>query len=197
MMQKIVKGLFVPLILAALAQSAPAALVSVDDVYDPGNDVFLDTSGASTVRWTHDIRDDGFNPTTDTVLSASLFIGLRDDNDNQPSDRRLEVATIIFEENWFGRPLFLNLATSYGQTTVAVNVNYLQNDGMLTVRLHATWGDFYFVDSTLRTTWDAPNVVGISPPGGTTVPEPGTALLLGIGLATIGLGAARKKMRLR
>lgn len=193
MMRKIVKALFVPLILAVIAQSAPAALVSVDDVYDPGNDVFLDASSADRrVRWTHKILDDGFNPTTDTVLSASLFIGLRDDSNQDGTER----ATIRLDGDLLGSFL-LNLNTSYGQTQVAVDVNYLQDNGRLTVGLRATQGDFYFVNSTLRTTWNAPNVVGISPPGGATVPEPGTALLLGLGLAAIGLGAAKKKMRLR
>ncbi len=187
-MTKILKALVLAVTFAGVTQSARAALVSVEDVFDPGKDVFLDSSGDRSYKWGHDIKDNGFNPTTDTILSASLSLGLRDDQARDGG----ESVKIRLDGDLFGS-FKVNVGTAYSQTSVWVDVDYLQQDGKLTVKLTATSGDFYLVDSTLKVTWDHPTVGAATGGGSPTVPEPGTALLLGLGIAAAGLGISRKK----
>ncbi len=165
------------LILVFWSGAALATPMTWVDTYDANPDQYV--GWFDSYSYTHDITDNGFTPLQDVAFTYTLSIGLYDDGGFWDSG---EIAVI-------DQPGVL------GDTTY--NFNYSNNDigfsiaGLLSVNLLGTvdvtieswYGDFYFDYSTLTVKGE-----DFAP-----VPEPGTIILLGAGLAGLALYRRRKE----
>jgi hypothetical protein len=156
--------------------------ISYTDVFD-ANHLYM--SAGTSKEWTFDITDpvsdnnDGFNPGTQDVTSASIFLNLEDDSKCD----LWEIANLRVGENRF----FWEVNS--GSTSFSINsLVSLSDSGTVSARLTAIFGDFYFNGATLKA--EATDPAGTSTP----VPEPGTILLLGTGLMGL-VVASRKKIK--
>ncbi|HEX2966145.1 MAG TPA: PEP-CTERM sorting domain-containing protein [Syntrophorhabdaceae bacterium] len=119
------------------------------------------------VTWKHQFV---FNPPADQLLSATLTLTLRDDNDP------------IFAEFGFGWTEDGSWdigEVDTGDYAYGINVAYLA-DGVFQVTLGSLLGDFYIDQSVLNIQY-------------TSVPEPLSATLLGFGL--VGIATLRRKFK--
>ena len=153
-------------LLAVLFFSAQASANMITDVENVNTKLNLWDS----VEWQHDLSDQGFAP--GSAKSAKLSIQFSDDKDFWPELATIVVGKIDFQDgeafyspvkDWSGSLGFNSLAS-------------LNKSGLLNVKVWSDVGDFYIGQSTLEVS---------------TVPEPTTLMLMGIGLA--GLGATRIK----
>ncbi|MBW2107584.1 MAG: PEP-CTERM sorting domain-containing protein [Deltaproteobacteria bacterium] len=139
------------------------------------------SEGESTT-WQHDINDDGFNPSADTLSSVRLTLLLSDDLDVSMAcwwSHELEYGSLTV-----GSETYDLGEIDFGLYRVSLSAFVqLQDQGLLDVTLSSTGGDFYFWGSQLTARAEQ-----VAP-----VPEPQTMLLLGCGL--IGLaGLGRKRL---
>lgn len=162
-----------------------------------------------TVKYTHNIKDPssgGYRPGIDTITSASLTIKLFDDALFGDSNLDLGLITDPSETvgfrfdngSWVSQDI-------HGDGEVGGNivdwdnfdfiVTSLLNDGLLSVEIRANqigtgrnkrWGDFVFGSSYLTASGNRA--------GGTSVPEPATLSLFGLGLLGLGFAARRRKV---
>jgi hypothetical protein len=130
--------------------------------------------------YVHDIIDSGFNAATDTIISAKLVVDLRDDSTADPD----ELANFNVDGKNFGT--FDVNFTSFTFNLDPGFISSFLNDGIVKVTVNRTLGDFQYRKSTLMI--QAERKVGTS-----TVPEPATLLLFGLGSAAGTLSLARKK----
>ncbi len=124
--------------------------------------------GLDTFTYTHDIKTDGFNPLTDTVLFYDLNIGLYDDALIEPDPDELAFIDLpgiaadgIFEIDYSDIHRGISV-----EGLAMINV-----DGLLDVRIDRLFGDFVLGESTIVAR-------GLS-----EVPAPAPLLLLVAGLA--------------
>lgn len=168
----------------ALSITPPASAAIIDIWTDPAGDILLDldddpTPGETTYTYLHDITDNGFT-IGDTISAATLYVTVRDEGGSETY--QYEITLGATQVN-----VFANAPTTRIDeiSLLAPSLADLQADGLLNVLMRIT-GDsnhqegLYFVQSELRV-----DVAGGSTPGA-QVPEPGTSVLLALGLAGLG-----------
>ena len=179
----IAKTFFAVLAVAAMSSSAQATMTWTDD-YTPGTQLITPDSPAI---YDHDLTLGGFNPLTDTVQSLTLTIDLFANDIVSFLTGRLSVDAGSNYSNLnfvFGDGI-------YDETFNAQASASMLDDGILHVEIFASLKpllsglDF---DPTFTLTGSHLVATGTR----SSVPEPGTLGLLGLGLLGIAAGSRRK-----
>lgn len=179
MIRSLNRALFSLVALLGLAGTANAAYVPATwtDDYSVGTGVLVGGVAPSSYSYFHDITLDGFNIGSDLVTDFVLTIDLYDDSQRDS----LEIAFVDIP-GLLGDTFWSSFSTGDVEAGWSIaglfELNLL---GTLTVTITAITGDFMFGGSHLVAD------------GYTTVPEPSTIALLGIGLLGIAAGARRRK----
>ena len=168
------KGLLVVLLVFGWVSVASAVPYTWVDTLTFGQKLSSDFS------YTHDITDNtpvAFVTGEDYIESYSLTMGFHDDKDNWYSSS--EAAYIDLPGVVSDKVLFSFSDTNFGMSVAGwLSLNLM---GTYDVVIDQWWGDFYLDYSTLTANGE----------NNAPVPEPGTLLLLGSGLA--GLAFYRRK----
>lgn len=155
--------------LALLVSSSSFAGVIVDVVEVDEKLNFLDS-----ISWTHNILDNGF--VLGSAQSAEVAIQLWDDSRSDGSESAtIVIGAIDFQDGTF----FYNAISDWSGSLGLTSIGLLNSLGELNITVGSSWGDFWVGDSTLTVKTSA------------NVPEPGSLLLLSLGL--LGLGLARRQ----
>lgn len=187
---KLLRSVLSALGVAAMVCAGPAAhAVTITDLIDPTPDITVTPS--SSYNFTHDITDglNGFVVGFDTINSALITINLIDN-----VNKNNETFTFTIGSNGTSQ-VSNNSNVPNGNSVTPYNISLVASlpdlvlDGLLSVLLSATAGDYIFTSSLLS----ADVTRGVTQPPTSQVPEPATALLMAIGLA--GFGWRRKSKR--
>ncbi len=173
--------MFLCAVMLVFGMVGSASAIPYTDIYDGGRLYMSAHSDApdDSVSWTFDITDDGFDPDTQDVTSASVALNFED---NSTSDW-WEIATLDVGSNFFS----WQVVTGDISFTIT-SLMTLSDSGTVDATLTAGYGDFYFNGATLTAEGTDP---GASPVPAHT-PEPGTLLLMGTGLLGL-VGYGRKR----
>ncbi len=159
-----------------------ASAIPYTDTYDAGHYYMDPWGGNSSISWTFDITDDGFNPVKQDVTSASVVLNFQDDRRWDWWERaNLDVGSNSF--SW-------EVDTGDVSFTIT-SLMTLSDSGTIDATLTAGWGDFYFNNATLTAEGTDPAAEGTDPAA--PVPEPTTILLMGTGLFGL-VGYGRKRV---
>lgn len=186
------------LITVVVVGTTPAAAspYTITDVFDPtdvlitknagglctGTNGTTDTvtgSNCESLSYSHVLT--GFT-SSDVLQSAELTLYLADDGDSGAEKFTFDLNGTDFLSN------ITISGTTFGPYDVTLKVT---SAGVLDVELLSHAGSFYFTKSELFGEWTSPNVP--TPVSPTTVPEPGTLVLLGAAAAAAGLRKGRRR----
>lgn len=177
---------FASMALIAMTSVAWAIPTTWTDTIDFTPDILI----PPTVNYTHNIADNGFSSFfmggNDTISSYVLSLSLYDDNLGTRINRWLtlsdggEIAAILTTGGIYSYNFDLASDDFTGNFLGTLD---LFADGRLSVTVASLWGDFYLASSELTAYGDN----GTAP-----VPEPGTIVLLGVGLLGLGFFGKRR-----
>jgi hypothetical protein len=180
----IAKRLIALIALSTAAFAANATIITYTDNIDPTPDLTLSATAApNTVKsytFTHDITDDGFNFSQQTLQSAVLTVYLLDNVSKGFETFSFKIGEGNFAQIYTDGGNSIpngNSDTAY-PITLAASLSDLAADGKLKVTLTAVSGDFIFTHSELKANAE--------------VPEPASLALLGLGLGAMALRRRRK-----
>lgn len=174
---KRVLGLVAGIGLLACSLEAKAIPFTYTDTVTPVTPIHLDSTNTS-YTYLHNMLLQGFDPTTDTIGSADLFLDVR----NQLSDPTPDLFNLVLDFSTTS-----TYSTNISGMDIVVDPSSIQNDGRLFVTLSVAPypnSDFYFFSSTLQ-------IAGDTNPA--AVPEPGILLLIGLGLIMLTLVRTRSR----
>ena len=136
----------------------------------------------------HNIKDGayGYRPGVDTIWNASLTISLYDTlfGDLPVLGDEQETVGFSFDNGAWSAWNVVDSAL-LSVDNFDFTVTSLLTDGLLNVSVRAGRGDFYFVNSHLTVSGDR----------STSVPEPATLSMFGLGVLAMGLAARRRRAR--
>lgn len=168
--------------LAGFAGVAQAAYVPATWNNDITADKYIADGGS--YQYTHYLTDSGFNLGSDLVTDFNLSIDLFDDK----KDGWFELeAAIVDLPGLLGDALVFSFGNNAYNGWSIAGLLELNSLGTLTVTITSLFGDFVFGGSHLL----ASGLASTSGPA-TSVPEPSTLALLGLGLLGIAVGARRR-----
>ncbi|CAA0102607.1 Uncharacterised protein [Halioglobus japonicus] len=175
------------MLLAATSSLTQATPIAFTDVVAPVSvPIIAVNSIFPSFYYTHDILDDGYNPVTDTLISAEIIFKVRDDIRNEepfPYDPSADPMVAVLDDAAHIYSYEVNFSDIVQNVDLAIIT-----DGILIVNLRIpqprlpewSW-DFY--QSTLNVVADR----------NTDIPLPGTLLLIGAGLASLGVSRRRSR----
>jgi hypothetical protein len=171
-------------VMSFCAFQAQANIITDVEVVDRHVSLWKNDSIFNPVTWTHDLSDTDF--VLGTARSANLIIEFSDDASDLTFVSR-ELATIIVGVlDLQDDDLFYTPVTDWSRSLGVNSLVEMNAFGMLDVTIWSDFGDFYVGNSILEVT------TAVIPKASTDISEPAAILILGMGLAGLGMVRQRK-----